>query len=305
MREIEAFLAVAAELHFGRAAQRLHLTTTSVSQAVRTLERRVGAPLFERTSRRVVLTALGEQLRAKVEPAFAQLHDAVSEAQRSVRLPYRDTLRVTVASSLSHVVGKRISDEFRAACPDCELIKVEYDSGELLRWLDGGFFVDDVCVARVPEVDPLPLPDWVAVGPLLFRESRVAFMSPRHPLARRASLDVEDLADWDVMRAQGYGPYADAWTPARTPSGRPVRRVQQTRWTYLYDISALLADGTLLHVSTPAVGDVLGSDLVARPITGLPSVRVTLLWSRHAAHSRITEFAAAAANAFAESRSCG
>src|SRR5256885_12256039 len=73
MREIEAFLAVADDLPFGRAAQRLHVTTASVSQAIRALERRVGGPLFERTSRQVALTPIGVRLRAGFEPAYEQL----------------------------------------------------------------------------------------------------------------------------------------------------------------------------------------------------------------------------------------
>ena len=61
LRDIRVFLAVAEELHFGRAAERVGLTSSRVSQTVRLLETRVGGRLFERTSRRVKLTPLGEQ----------------------------------------------------------------------------------------------------------------------------------------------------------------------------------------------------------------------------------------------------
>ncbi|MEW9553387.1 LysR family transcriptional regulator [Nonomuraea sp. NPDC050783] len=81
MREIEAFLAVAEELHFGRAARRLRLSTSRVSGLVRTLERRVGAPLFERTSRRVHLTAKGELFLAEVRPAYRRLNQALHSAR--------------------------------------------------------------------------------------------------------------------------------------------------------------------------------------------------------------------------------
>ena len=60
--EIEAFLTLAEELHFGRTAERLHVSTARVSQTIRKLERRVGAPLFDRTSRRVELSPAGGQL---------------------------------------------------------------------------------------------------------------------------------------------------------------------------------------------------------------------------------------------------
>ncbi|MGH2805599.1 MAG: LysR family transcriptional regulator, partial [Thermoleophilaceae bacterium] len=70
LRDIRAFLVLADELHFGRTAERLGLTQSRVSQTIRTLEARLGGPLFERTSRRVRLTALGERLRDAAEPAY-------------------------------------------------------------------------------------------------------------------------------------------------------------------------------------------------------------------------------------------
>jgi DNA-binding transcriptional LysR family regulator len=69
LRELRAFIALAEELHYGRTAERLDLTPGRVSQIVRTLEVKVGGRLFDRTSRRVRLTPLGEQLRANLDPA--------------------------------------------------------------------------------------------------------------------------------------------------------------------------------------------------------------------------------------------
>ncbi|MFQ6689222.1 LysR family transcriptional regulator, partial [Bordetella pertussis] len=59
LRQLDCFLAVASELHFGRAAEKLYMSQSSVSEAVKALERALGAPLFDRTSRRVALTPLG------------------------------------------------------------------------------------------------------------------------------------------------------------------------------------------------------------------------------------------------------
>ena len=73
LRQIDCFLAVATDLHFGKAAERIALSQSSVSEAIRSLEHEVGGPLFVRTSRRVQLTPLGEKLRLGVEPA-AQRH---------------------------------------------------------------------------------------------------------------------------------------------------------------------------------------------------------------------------------------
>src|SRR5690242_11351597 len=79
-REIEAFLTLAVELHFGRTAERLQLTTVRVSQAIKTLERRVGAPLFERTGRQVELTPIGRQLEADLRPAYESMRNGLQRA---------------------------------------------------------------------------------------------------------------------------------------------------------------------------------------------------------------------------------
>ncbi len=65
---IEVFLKVAAELHFGRAAEQLNLSQPRVSRIIHRLENDVGGPLFERSSRRVLLTPLGARLRAAAQP---------------------------------------------------------------------------------------------------------------------------------------------------------------------------------------------------------------------------------------------
>ena len=71
----------AEELHFGRAAERLHLTTSRVSQVLRSLELQLGCRLFDRTSRSVSLTPLGEQLLERVRPAYDELEQALTETK--------------------------------------------------------------------------------------------------------------------------------------------------------------------------------------------------------------------------------
>jgi len=73
LRDIEVFLTLAEELHFGRTAERLHVTPARVSQAIKKQERAIGAALFERTSRVVRLTPAGERLRDDLEPGYRRL----------------------------------------------------------------------------------------------------------------------------------------------------------------------------------------------------------------------------------------
>ena len=83
--EIEVFLVLAEELHFGHTAERLRLPQPRVSRLIARLERRAGGALFDRTNRRVRLTPLGEQFRRDVEPAYAQLNAAIDGARVTSR----------------------------------------------------------------------------------------------------------------------------------------------------------------------------------------------------------------------------
>ena len=91
----EAFLALADELHFGRAADKLRVTQPRVSQLIAVLEREIGGKLFERTSRRVALTPLGEQFHALLLPGYAQMQTAPAGARHAAR---RGLLPVVVGS---------------------------------------------------------------------------------------------------------------------------------------------------------------------------------------------------------------
>ena len=86
-RHLECFFVLAQELHFGRAAERLHVGQSSVSESIRALEKTVGAPLFDRTSRRVALTPLGQALREGAEAAYMSLKTTLAEQVASDALP--------------------------------------------------------------------------------------------------------------------------------------------------------------------------------------------------------------------------
>ncbi|NED58861.1 LysR family transcriptional regulator, partial [Micromonospora aurantiaca] len=77
LRDIEIFLALAEELHFGRTAERLHISQARVSQAIKKQERRIGAPLFDRTSRRVRITPAGEHLYRELSAGYRQIMDGI------------------------------------------------------------------------------------------------------------------------------------------------------------------------------------------------------------------------------------
>lgn len=114
--ELECFLILAAELHFGRTADRMRLSRARVSQLVQRLERRIGAPLFVRTSRRVALTALGKQLRDDLEPHHRAVEAAVARATAAARGIKRG-IKGVLHVGFSSPCGRGGRDEGRGGAP--------------------------------------------------------------------------------------------------------------------------------------------------------------------------------------------
>src|SRR5262249_58202779 len=83
LRQLRYFVAVAEELHFGRAAARLHMSQSPLSRAIRELERDLGLVLFVRTTRRVELTPAGALLLERSRRALAEIDGAIADAQRA------------------------------------------------------------------------------------------------------------------------------------------------------------------------------------------------------------------------------
>src|SRR5919197_5792 len=90
LHELRVFLTLAEELHFGRSAERLLLTSSRVSQVLRQLEHKLGGQLVHRTSRRVALTPLGERFQTEVRAAYDGLARVLERAPRRRPHPGRD-----------------------------------------------------------------------------------------------------------------------------------------------------------------------------------------------------------------------
>src|SRR5688572_8509814 len=185
LRLIRYFVAVAEELHFGRAAARLHVAQPGLSQQIQSLERRLGVRLLERTSRQVRLTPAGSLLLTEGRRLLGETERAVDRVRRTGR---GEIGRVTVAAigSATYDVVPRLLRAHRGRYPEVELVLREMSTPAQVQALRSGEI--DVGLLRVP----------ADTGDLVVhtvREDRMALMLPEaHPLARKKRLPLRALA---------------------------------------------------------------------------------------------------------------
>jgi DNA-binding transcriptional LysR family regulator len=116
LRQLEAFVAVADELHFGRAAERFHVAAPTLSELIRRLERELGASLFTRTPRRVVLTSAGSELLARAKVILDEVTGA-GAAVRRIAAGDAGTVRIGVTPPAATVLAPHLVTLFADAAP--------------------------------------------------------------------------------------------------------------------------------------------------------------------------------------------
>jgi DNA-binding transcriptional LysR family regulator len=278
LRELRVFLTLAEELHFGRTAERLRLTPSRVSQSLRGLEDKLGATLVHRTSRRVSLTSFGERFLAEVAPVNAELAAVLERAHGTAR-SLEGVLRLGLFSGL--VGGPRlveIVDAFSARHPECrvEIVQVSWD--DPLAPLRGGEVELMACWL------PLEQPDLV-VGPVLTRQPRVAAVAEDHPIAGRAGVSLEELADYAIPRFDGWPrELHEAFFPSTAPSDRPIPSVRiPVGERNLFELTHRVGRREFVFPTVVSADPVMGLgqyDLAYVPITGMAPARSALIWRR-------------------------
>lgn len=285
--EVEAFLTLAEELHFGRTAERLRVSTARVSQTIAKLERRAGVPLFRRTSRRVELTAPGRRLYEDVRPAWDQIAAAferVTVAGRGLAGP----LPVAFVGAAGGQLLIGVAERLRRRHPDCDVQLREAQMIDLMPWLRDGTV--DVALATFPIAEP-----GITTGPVLMTEARLLAVPAGHPFARRDSLGLEDLAGTTVLQLPGTLPAslrADR-TPAATPSGRPIAGGPAVA-TFNEVLTLIGAGHGVFPVGEQARRYYSRPDVAYVPLRDAPPLRWGLLWRTGGATARVEAFVAAA-----------
>ncbi|MFD6231792.1 LysR family transcriptional regulator [Streptomyces sp. NPDC060232] len=282
LRDIEIFLVLAEELHFGRTAQRLHVSQARVSQAIRKQERRIGAELFTRTSRTVRLTEVGRQFRDDLQPVYAGLHESLERARLAAR---GVTAQLRVSTLPFNVVDLHAYwKTFRSRYPRWELQIRLATYNDVFGQLRSG--ATDVLVAWLPVEEP----DFT-VGPTLCTDSRILAVAADHRLARRDSVPLELLAEFPHATALGLPDYwEDSYLPFHTPRGRPIERLMPA--DNGDELISRVGMGEIIHTFPGHVTRYWGMENIRwLPVPDMATMTYALVWRTEAENDVIRALA--------------
>jgi DNA-binding transcriptional LysR family regulator len=207
LRQLEHFVALAAEQNFTRAAARLHIVQSGLSASIRALEQELGAALFIRTTRRVQVTPAGQAFLAEAKHVLAAAATA-RQVINDMQGVHRGTLSIGGIQGLAPFLDfADLLERFRAACPQVEIHLTTGGSVALVEAVRAGEL--DLAFAQFAG-DPAPgVSAWMlACDPL------VAICAPGHWLAGRQTVSLRDLAnetfvdlhtDWGTRRLIDQG----------------------------------------------------------------------------------------------------
>jgi DNA-binding transcriptional LysR family regulator len=271
-RELRYFVAVAEELHFGRAAQRLGIAQPPLSRAIQQLERRLGAALLDRTSRTVALTEAGSTLLVEGRAAL----DAVDAADRRTR---RAALAASGHPGLVLVTKAGASRELLAKLLDAYAAELGAVPVDVI--LCGPAEQERLLREGRADVALLHRPFDSAAGfdtEELSTESQVVVLPAGHPLTARAHVylaDITALPDLPLPR----------W-PNRDGTYPPGPGPQVRDHTQLLQLIALGRACTLLPESMRAQ---LHGDLTAVPVLDAPTVTTMIAWPPHSRSKAVAD----------------
>ena len=262
-RELRYFVAVAEELHFGRAARRLGIAQPPLSRAVQQLERRLGVTLLERSSRGVALTDAGSVLLQEGRAAL----DAVEAAERRTRRAAAPAgspglVLVTKAGASTELLAKLL-DAYAAEPGAVDVDVVLCGIGEQERYLRDGRA--DVAFLHRPFDSTIGLDTEE-----LLTEGQVVLLPAGHPMTARPHLCVDDVAAIPGLPMPRWprddGSYPDGPGPEVHDNTQLLQLVALGRTT------AILPESVRTH---------LHDDIVTVPVLDAPSVTTVIAWPPH------------------------
>jgi DNA-binding transcriptional LysR family regulator len=272
LRQIEAFLAVAEELHFGRAAIRLRMAQSPLSQTIKKLEKSLGAELFERNTRAVSLTNAGLSFLPHARKILEEL-DLARRAATSVSGTVYGRLGIGFSGALNHKTLPPLTRALRQRYPGLELT------------LDGGLLTQDALnLLRTGSLDlsfiGLPVDAPSLATRRIAMEPLGATVPVDHPLAGRQTVALNELAgDGFVTMPQAQGStLREAIFSACTAAGFRTRVVQEV--SDPYTALSLVAGGVGVSLMPDSVAGIMPGGTVFIPLSGnVPQLESGIAWN--------------------------
>ena len=282
-------MAVATELHFGRAAKRLHVGTPTLSEQIRRLERELGTPLFTRTTRRVAMTSAGAELLARSKVILEEVA-AADAAVRRVAGGDAGTVRLGVTPPAAPVLAPHLISRFTAQAPQVTVESQRMWLPALADALIGGR-VDVTITCGL-----IPTPNGIA-SEVFCAEPLLVAVRPGHRLAGQDTIALKDLA-FDIL---GITPAElfPAWALSQQQAldqagisppttGLVDTDLAATRWADQLEVDWILLIPSLAAAHTKTV---------VRPVASGQVVPFTLQWNPSRAHTTaVARFVHAALN---------
>jgi DNA-binding transcriptional LysR family regulator len=263
IRWLEAFIAVAEELHFGRAAARLRLAQSPLSQTIRRLEKELGTMLFDRSTRSVALTPAGYAFLPHAHRVFEEL-ELGRQATRATDGVVYGAVSLGFSGALNHLTLPPLTRAVRQRFPD---VTLSLTGGVMTR--DGVEQLErgglDIAFVGLP-MDPSPVRTR-----LIGREPLGAALPVDHPLAGEAAIDLADLADDGFITtpvAAGSALQQHAMQACVAAGFRP-RVVQEITDSYM--ILTLVSTGVGVALMSSGVAGIMPSAAVFVPLRGEPT----------------------------------
>jgi DNA-binding transcriptional LysR family regulator len=270
-RLLRAFVAVADELNFTRAAERLFVAQQALSAQIQQLEGRLGVRLFERTTRKVSLTDAGEQLLPHAVATLAALDTAVGQLE-AARRAESATLRVGLSGTAMVPVVSATMRLFAERHPEVNLVVSNAGLNQPTAGLKEGTV--DVAFVRPPFLDV-----GLSVATVL-TEERFAVLREDHPLAAREYVRPEDLVGEPWIWVEGADPKARAfWSLEAFRGDKPLRT--GTRVNSFEEAFGAVAAGLAITCQAASAVRAVAAGFPALrfvPLRGAPPARVAVAW---------------------------
>ncbi|MFF7351316.1 MULTISPECIES: LysR family transcriptional regulator [Streptomyces] len=276
-RDLRYFVAVAEELHFTRAAERLYVSQPALSKQIRALERQLGAELFRRDRHGVALTDAGEALLPHARQVLAAW-EAGAAAVEAAGAAQRSTLVVGMSTSPGRGgLLPAVRSRFTAAHPAVTVRLRQMSWDDPTAGLADG--TADVAFVWLPLPDEERY-DWTVVA----EEPRLLALPESHPLAARTGIDFADLLDEPFLALpRSAGRLRDHWLALDARGGRPPRigaEISGAEETY----EALLAGLGICLVAEGNAPLITLGGVTTRPVRGIGPSRYALAWRREDGH---------------------